>query len=187
VVHLGSFSKTLFPGARVGFVIADQPVRDGRLLADELSKLKSMVTVNTSPISQAVVAGMLLSGGGQATKLNAETSAYYGATMRCMLEQLEARFPAARRAALGVGWNRPTGGFFLTLSVPFRADNVALVRSAMEFGVLWTPMSYFYPDGGGEHAIRLSTSYLSDDDIVVGTARLERFIEAQTGLIQGKD
>jgi (S)-3,5-dihydroxyphenylglycine transaminase len=180
VVHLGSFSKTLFPGARVGFVIADQPVRGGRLLADELSKLKSMVTVNTSPVSQAVAAGMLLSGGGQATRLNAQTSAHYGATMRSMLEQLELQFPAARQAALGISWNRPTGGFFLALRVAFRADNAALARSAMEFGVLWTPMSYFYPGGGGEHAIRLSTSYLSDDDVVAGTARLRRFIEAQT-------
>jgi (S)-3,5-dihydroxyphenylglycine transaminase len=64
VVYLGSFSKTAFPGARVGFAVADQLVTDaaGRtgLLADELAKIKSMVTVNTSSLSQAVIAGMLL-------------------------------------------------------------------------------------------------------------------------------
>jgi (S)-3,5-dihydroxyphenylglycine transaminase len=53
VIYLGSFAKSVFPGARVGFLVADQAVvsADGHrtLLADELSTVKSMVTVNTSP------------------------------------------------------------------------------------------------------------------------------------------
>ena len=81
VIHLGSFSKTAFPGARVGFAVADQTVTDaaGRtgLLADELAKIKSMVTVNTSPLSQAAVAGMLLACDGRLSELNAATAAYY--------------------------------------------------------------------------------------------------------------
>ncbi|MFD9032361.1 aminotransferase class I/II-fold pyridoxal phosphate-dependent enzyme [Streptomyces sp. NPDC059567] len=93
VLHLGSLSKTLFPGARVGFAIADQPVTDasGRtsLLADELTKIKSMVTVNTSPLSQAVVAGMLLTADGRASELNKATAAYYGDAMRVTLQALE--------------------------------------------------------------------------------------------------
>ncbi|GAA3308557.1 hypothetical protein GCM10020295_70940 [Streptomyces cinereospinus] len=64
VLHLGSFAKTAMPGARVGYVVADQEVvgPGGRrsLLADELSKIKSMTTVNTSAISQAVVGGLLV-------------------------------------------------------------------------------------------------------------------------------
>ena len=64
VVYLGSFAKTGFPGARVGYAVADQRVAadDGTasLLADELSKIKSMVSVNTSPVAQAVVGGKLL-------------------------------------------------------------------------------------------------------------------------------
>jgi (S)-3,5-dihydroxyphenylglycine transaminase len=183
VVHLGSFSKTVFPGARVGFVIADQLVVDheGRtgLLADELAKIKSMVTVNTSPICQAAVAGMLLACGGRISELNTETAAYYGNAMRSTLQQLDRCFPANRRAALGVHWNRPSGGFFLTVRVPFSADNAALARSAHDFGVIWTPMSYFYPSGGGDRSIRLSISYLTQDDIVEGIARLARFIEAE--------
>ena len=66
VVHLGSFSKSGFPGARVGFVVADQWVRrpsgSSTLLAAELTKLKSMVTLNTSALGQAAIAGMLLEG-----------------------------------------------------------------------------------------------------------------------------
>ncbi|MFF3641292.1 aminotransferase class I/II-fold pyridoxal phosphate-dependent enzyme [Streptomyces sp. NPDC002564] len=184
VVHLGSFSKTVFPGARVGFVVADQPVVDagGRtgLLADELAKIKSMVTVNTSSLSQAVVAGALLAAGGRVSELNTAASAYYGDAMRATLRELDAHLPADRREALGVRWNEPTGGFFLTLRVPFRADNAALERSAQDFGVIWTPMTYFYPGGGGLHGIRLSTSYLTPAQIAEGTGRLARFIEAES-------
>lgn len=183
VVHLGSFSKTVFPGARVGFVIADQPVLDdaGRphLLADELARIKSMVTVNTSSLSQAAVAGTLLSADGRVSDLTTAAAAYYGDAMRATLRELDARLPAVRREALGVRWNEPTGGFFLTVRVPFHADNGALTRSAQDFGVIWTPMTYFYPDGGGLDGIRLSTSYLTPAEITEGTARLVRFIEAE--------
>jgi (S)-3,5-dihydroxyphenylglycine transaminase len=183
VVHLGSLSKTLFPGARVGFVVADQTVVDEAgtrgLLADELAKLKSMVTVNTSPVAQAVVAGMLLAVDGRASESNADKAAYYGDAMRVTLEQFEKTFSEDERTALGLRWNRPDGGFFLTVTVPFRADNDALARSAEEFGVIWTPMSYFYPEGGGENSLRLSVSYLTHPEIAEGIARLARFIRAQ--------
>ncbi|WP_432841793.1 PLP-dependent aminotransferase family protein [Dactylosporangium sp. CA-092794] len=183
VVHVGSFSKTLFPGARVGYAVADQPVDlgDGRsgLLADELCKIKSMLTVNTSSLSQAVVAGMLLASEGSASRRNDRTSAQYGRSMEITLRELERQFPAHRRRALGVGWNRPTGGFFLRLSVPFVAGDAALNRSAQHHGVIWTPMSYFYPDGGGDTGIRLSVSYLSEPEIVDGVARLARFVDAE--------
>jgi (S)-3,5-dihydroxyphenylglycine transaminase len=183
VVHLGSFSKTAFPGARLGYVVADQVVIDsaGRtgMLADEFAKIKSMVTVNTSPLSQAAVAGMLLESGGRISELNIEAAAYYGNSMRATLRQLDQCFSADRRAALGVRWNKPSGGFFLTMHVPFRADNAALARSAQDFGVIWTPMSYFYPHGGGDDSIRLSISYLTQADITEGISRLARFIETE--------
>ena len=183
VIHLGSFAKTAFPGARVGFAVADQPVTDaagrGGLLADELAKIKSMVTVNTPAVSQAVIAGMLLSCQGRLSELNMEAAAYYADAMKATLRRLEECFPVRRRAALGIRWNEPDGGFFLTMRVPFVAGNEALARSAEDFDVIWTPMSYFYPHGGGEHAIRLSVSYLSEEDITEGISRLSRFIEAE--------
>jgi (S)-3,5-dihydroxyphenylglycine transaminase len=188
VVHLGSFSKTAFPGARVGFVIADQRVVDAvgqtSLLADELAKIKSMVTVNTSPLSQAVVAGMLLACGGRMSEFNAAPTAHYTDAMRSALQQLDACLPLARRTALGVDWNHPSGGFFLTVRVPFPADNDALRRSAEDFGVIWTPLSYFCPGGGGDHGMRLSTSYLAGADIIEGISRLARFIESQARLLR---
>jgi (S)-3,5-dihydroxyphenylglycine transaminase len=185
VVHLGSFSKTAFPGARLGFAVADQPVSGPAgytgLLAAELAKIKSMVTVNTSPLSQAAVAGMLLACRGRMSELNTEVAQYYAGTMRSTLRELGRCFPADRRAALGVRWNEPDAGFFLAMRVPFRADNEALARSAEKFGVIWTPMSYFYPHGGGDCGIRLSVSYLTQADITEGISRLARFIEAEAG------
>ena len=186
VVHLGSYSKTVFPGARVGFVIADQEIvdDDGRtsLLADELSKIKSMVTVNTSSLSQAVVAGTLLAAGGRISELNAKPASYYGDAMQATLRQLDRHLPAELREQLGVRWNSPTGGFFLTVQVPFSTDEAALTRSARTFGVVWTPMRYFYPSGGGDRALRLSTSYLSPAEIDEGVARLAAFIAAESRL-----
>ncbi|MFC5184132.1 aminotransferase-like domain-containing protein [Actinomadura harenae] len=182
VVHIGSFSKTVFPGARVGFVIADQRVVDAQgrsgLLADELAKIKSMVTVNTPALSQAAVAGVLLAADGRLSRFNDPNAEYYGDAMRTTLEALERHLPPARRAALGVDWNTPTGGFFIRVDVPFDADEAALDRSAREFGVIWTPMAYFHPEGGGRRQLRLSTSYLTAEQIDQGIARLTRFIEA---------
>lgn len=183
VVHLGSYSKTLFPGARVGFAVADQTVVDetGRtgLLAGELARIKSMITVNTPSLSQAVVAGALLACDGRLSELTRDTAAHYGDAMRFTLKCLEQRFPAGGRAAAGVSWNAPEGGFFLALRVPFHAGNAALERSAQEFGVIWTPMSYFYPQGDPGAAgdgIRLSTSYLTHAEIEEGVSRLGAFI-----------
>src|SRR5258708_27503796 len=68
VIYLGSFSKTLFPGLRMGYLVADQDavLPSGRMstLAAELSKVKSLTTVNTSPLVQAVVGGILIENGG---------------------------------------------------------------------------------------------------------------------------
>lgn len=183
VLHIGSFSKTAFPGARVGFAVADQIVADPtghtNLLADELAKIKSMVTVNTPPLSQAVIAGMLLTSQGRISELNTEPAAYYANAMRCTLRELDRHFPTEKRHTVGVRWNEPDGGFFLTMRVPFQADNAALARSAEDFGVIWTPMSYFYPHGGGERSIRLSVSYVREDEISEGINRLARFITAE--------
>ncbi|MBO3674227.1 aminotransferase class I/II-fold pyridoxal phosphate-dependent enzyme [Streptomyces sp. NEAU-YJ-81] len=197
VIHLGSYSKSVFPSARVGFVVADQPVRDPSgaetLLADELAKIKSMVTVNTPALSQAAVAGALLACGGRLTERNAVPAKHYGEALRVTLEQLDRHFPEDVRDRLGIAWNRPSGGFFLTVRVPFPADNAALLRSAGDHGVIWTPMAYFYPGPGGERSIRLSFSYLSPAEIEEGIGRFAAFLRAEiersgaTGPTPGRD
>jgi (S)-3,5-dihydroxyphenylglycine transaminase len=180
VIYLGSFAKTCLPGARVGYVIADQEVRapDGRvgLLADELSKIKSMTTVNTPSITQALIAGMLLRSGCRLREASAGRIAHYRANLDALLAALHRHFPPPLRSALRIDWNRPDGGFFLVLTVPFAADNEALTRSAREYDVVWTPMSYFYLDGGGRNQLRLSSSYLDVPRIDEGVRRLHNFV-----------
>ena len=171
VMYLGSFAKSVFPGARVGFLVADQAVvsADGRrsLLADELSTVKSMVTVNTSPIAQAVIGGVLVSCGYSLRAANQEKISFYRRNLAALLAALERHFddPA-------ITWNTPSGGFFAVLNVPVRADEKLLELSARDYGVLWTPMSFFYTGGGGSHAIRLSCSALTADQIDEGVRRL---------------
>lgn len=185
VLYLGSFAKTALPGARVGYVIADQEVAgpNGRrsLLADELSKIKSMTTVNTSAVSQAVVGGLLVESDFRLRDANSRTIAYYRTNMDTLLGELERHFPATRRSELGISWNRPDGGFFVVVDVPFVVDNAALEVSARSFGVLWTPMSDFHLDGGGTRQLRLSCSSQSPEGITEGVARLAAFITAQIG------
>jgi (S)-3,5-dihydroxyphenylglycine transaminase len=175
VMYLGSFAKSVFPGARVGFLVADQTVVDSsgarRLLADELSTVKSMVTVNTSPIAQAVIGGVLVSCGYSLRAANREKIAFYRRNLRALLAALERQF-----AGTAVTWNAPAGGFFAVADVPVRADEKLLELSARDYGVLWTPMSFFYLDGGGSHAIRLSCSALATDQIDEGVRRLAALI-----------
>ena len=180
VIHLGSFAKTAFPGARVGYLLADQEVAgpDGRrsLLAEELSKIKSMTTVNTPALSQAVIGGLLIESGFRLRETNSAAIAFYRRNLDTLLRQLELYLPEDRREALGLSWNRPDGGFFLTVNVRFRADNDALERSARDYGVLWTPMDSFYPGGGGERQLRLSCSYVNVDQIEDGVRRFADFV-----------
>ncbi|WP_229399199.1 aminotransferase-like domain-containing protein [Micromonospora okii] len=177
VVMVGSFAKVCLPGARVGFVVADQTVRGpagDRLLAAELAALKGMTTVNTAPVCQAVVGGMLLRHGGSLAALGRARAGTYQRNMRRLLDALERH--VAPVAPPGVRWNRPGGGFFVLMDLPVPADLALLSHCAERYGVLWTPMAGFHPDGGGRHRLRLSCSYLTEDRIEEGVARLARFL-----------
>jgi len=177
VIYLGSFAKSCFPGPRVGFLVADQAVTDaaGRrtVLADELSAVKSMVTVNTSPITQAVIGGILVESAGSLRAANIGKRRFYRHNLRELQSALAASFPPAS----GVRWNRPDGGFFTVLDVGVPADEKLLELSAREYGVLWTPMSFFYAAGGGSHSLRVSVSALEPPDIVRGVRRLAQLID----------
>jgi (S)-3,5-dihydroxyphenylglycine transaminase len=180
VIYLGSLAKTGFPGARIGYVIADQRVCDsaGRftLLADELTKIKSMTTVNTSPISQAVVGGLLVRHDCRIRAASKAAVEFYRANLRRMLDALDRHFPAGQ----GFRWNRPEGGFFVVMTVPFEADEDALERSARQHQVLWTPMRHFFTGGGGARQLRLSCSAVPPGLVDEGVRRLAAFAVAES-------
>ena len=177
VVYLGSFAKTGFPGARVGYVVADQRVggRQGEisLFADQVSKIKSMVTVNTSPVAQALVGGKLLECGCRLSAANQRERQIYQRNLHQVLDGLAARFG---EPGTGVSWNRPRGGFFIVVTVPFTADDALCEYSAREHGVIWTPMSHFYADGGLTE-LRLAFSQLTPEQIETGLDRLAALIK----------
>ncbi|GHE98080.1 PLP-dependent aminotransferase family protein [Streptomyces griseoluteus] len=185
VVYLGSFAKTGMPGARVGFAVADQLVGDAAggdptLFADELSKIKSMLTVNTSPVAQAVIGGKLIAHDYSLLRANEREIATYARNLAQLLDGLERRFTGPSRDAVPrVTWNTPAGGFFAVVTVPFDVTDELLALSAHTYGVIWTPMRHFYDGVGGERQLRLSCSLLDPDTLDTGLDRLAAFITDQ--------
>ncbi|MCM2429992.1 aminotransferase-like domain-containing protein [Streptomyces sp. RKAG337] len=179
VIYLGSLAKTGFPGARIGYVVADQRVEGpggSTLLADQLAKVKSMTTVNTPALSQAVIGGLLVRHGFRMRTASLAAAAFYRENMARLLDALDRYFPEPERTARGIDWNRPEGGFFVVLSVPFDADERALERSAGRHQVLWTPMSPFYIGGGGVRRLRLSCSAVPPELVDEGVRRFAEFV-----------
>jgi (S)-3,5-dihydroxyphenylglycine transaminase len=180
VVYLGSFAKSVLPGARVGYVVADQRVADASgeisLLADQLSKIKSMLTLNTPPIAQAVVGGKLLEHNCSLAKANIRERELYERNMKRILDGLAARFPRSANGSGPVTWTIPAGGFFVVVTVPFIVDDALLERSARDYGVLWTPMHHFYDAGTAVRALRLSCSTVTGTRIDAGLERVAALI-----------
>jgi (S)-3,5-dihydroxyphenylglycine transaminase len=185
VVYLGSFAKSALPGARVGYVVADQRVTaaDGTigLFADQLSKIKSMLTLNTSPIAQAVVGGRLLEHKCSLATATVREREFYAANMRRMVDGLADRFPPTANGSTEVSWTVPAGGFFVVVTVPFVVDDELLEQSARDYGVLWTPMGHFYDAVTAVRSLRLSCSTVSIDQIDAGLDRLAALIDDRRG------
>jgi (S)-3,5-dihydroxyphenylglycine transaminase len=183
VIYLGSFAKVGFPGARVGFAVADQRVADDAggisLLADYLGRIKSMITVNTPAVAQAVIGGKLLLSDFSLAKANERETEHYLANMRRLLDGLARRFPAD--GGSGVSWNSPTGGFFAVVTLPFPADDELMEYSARVHGVLWTPMSHFYAGTGGTHQARLACSQMTPELLEEGLDRFAALVADRLG------
>jgi (S)-3,5-dihydroxyphenylglycine transaminase len=185
VVHIGTFAKIAVPGARVGFLIADQlvsmPGGGTSMLADAVAMAKGMVTVNTSPLAQALIGGMLLAHGCSLRLLGEEKAAFYRANLACLGATLDRELGPLRLVGHDISWHVPEGGLFTRVRLPVAADNELLEVSARDFGVLWTPMRYFHLGHDGDNEMRLSCSSLDDRLIEQGLSRIRCLLDARLG------
>ena len=173
VVYVGTYSKTLCPALRVGFAVVPDRLCRGQPLFDALVQAKSFVSVNTSQLTQAVVGGVLLSQGGSLTAHVRAATAHYRANRDAMLAALETEFADCADA---VRWNRPEGGFFLVVSLPFAFGQSETQRCARDYGVLVMPLSFFALDCADDCRVRLAFSYAAPERIREGVARFARFV-----------
>ncbi|MCM3920933.1 PLP-dependent aminotransferase family protein [Frankia sp. AiPs1] len=168
VVYLGSFSKTLAPGLRVGWALAPAPVTARLVLAAESAILSQ------SMFTQLVVERYL------ATQPWAEQVKVFREMYRerrdAMLDALAESMPA------GATWTRPDGGFFVWVTLPGGVDTRAMLARAIAARVAYVPGAGFYADGSGGSSMRLSFCYPPPERIRDGVGRLGRVVRDELDL-----
>ncbi|WP_055480363.1 PLP-dependent aminotransferase family protein [Sphaerimonospora mesophila] len=168
VVYLGSFSKTLAPGFRVGWALAPHAIREKLVLAMESAVLSH------STFTQLAVGQYLAT---QPWREQIKTfRELYRERRDALLGSLEMLMPP------GCSWTRPSGGFFVWMTLPEGLDSKALLPRAIAERVAFVPGTGFYADGGGARHMRLSYCYPQPDRIREGVRRLAGVIEQELRL-----
>ena len=164
-IYCGSFSKTLAPGLRVGWVCAASPVIGKLVLLKQSADLHS-ASLNQIAIHRVAEAGF----DAQVARIR-ET---YSARRDHMLACLEAEMPD------GVAWTRPEGGMFVWLTLPEGMDGADLLARSLETTrVAFVPGRAFYADASVGNTIRLSFSQAGEATIAEGIRRLGALIRAE--------
>ncbi|HXV57036.1 MAG TPA: PLP-dependent aminotransferase family protein [Gaiellaceae bacterium] len=160
VLQAGTFSKTFFPGVRLGW--AAGPVE----LVSKLVWAKQ----NTDQCAGALGQRLLEEYGrrGHLDERIAQARGLYRRRRDAIMDALE------RHVGDRAAWTRPAGGFFTWLELGAGADGAEVARRALEAGVAVVPGKPFFPDAGGETSVRLSYSRVTEDEIERGIAALAR-------------
>ncbi|QUD88323.1 aminotransferase-like domain-containing protein [Phenylobacterium montanum] len=165
VIHCGTFSKTIVPGLRVGWIVAPRPV------IRKLVLLKQAADLHTSSLAQIVLADVLDHlGPGHIQALRAA----YGERRDAMLAALDRHMPP------GVSWSRPKGGMFVWVDLPEGQDGAALLQRAIETErVAFVPGGAFFATEPRRNSLRLAFSLSDPATIEEGVARLGRLLRSE--------
>jgi 2-aminoadipate transaminase len=165
VVQIGTFSKTFFPGVRLGWAAGP----------DEVVAELTLAKQNTDQCAGALGQRLLEEYGrrGGLEEQNRVARDLYQRRCSLLLFALERHMPA------GVEWTTPGGGFFSWVTLPPTVDTMTLARVASDAGVAFVPGVHFYADRDRSNDLRLSFSKVEDDRIEEGVRRLGVLIERE--------
>lgn len=158
VLYMSTFSKTLAPGFRLGWLVADEDV------VNKLTVLKQSADLHTDNLAQFAVAQFFADNDVDAHVK--EISDLYGKRKDLMLEGIKKYFPE------GVKYTNPEGGMFLWVEVPGVDDTVELFKECLEHDVAFVPGDPFFAGEAQPGAFRLNYSNMKEDQIEVGLKRL---------------
>jgi 2-aminoadipate transaminase len=165
VVQIGTFSKTFFPGVRLGWAVGPADVVSNLVAAKQLADQCA-----------GALGQRLLTEYGRRGLLDQQIAwarSLYARRCERMVAALE------REMLAGARWTHPGGGFFCWLTLPEETDTTALAPEALARGVAYVPGAPFFPEGGGQNTARLAFCKVPDDKIDEGVHRLgELFGEA---------
>lgn len=163
-VYCGSFSKTLSPGLRIGWVVAAEPVISKMVLLKQAADLHS-ATINQMAVHHVAQTCF--------DAHVAQLHAVYRHRRDVMLAALDQHMPN------GVTWTRPEGGMFVWMTLPDGVDGATLLAKSLETErVAFVPGQAFFADGSGPNTIRLSFSNSDPAAIEEGITRLGRLLSA---------
>ncbi len=168
VVYLGTFSKTLAPGFRVGWALAPHAIREKLILANEAAVL------SPSSFTQLVVSEYLR---------DADWKAQIDTFRGVYRERKETMISALEEYLPELSWTNPNGGFYVWLTLPSHLDSKAMLPRAVTELVAYTPGTAFYADGNGRQNMRLSFCYPTPERIRVGIRRLAAVINGEMDLL----
>jgi 2-aminoadipate transaminase len=168
VMYLGTFSKILSPGIRLGWVVAPPPV------LEKINTGKQGADLCTSTLSQLMVEAYFKEARWR-DYVDTLTEVYRD-RRDTMLDALAEHFPAEAE------WTRPAGGLFIWASLPDFIDTTDLLARALRENVAFVPGAGAYLDGRGHSSLRLNFSASSEDEIREGIRRIGEVISEQIAL-----
>ncbi|MYM36377.1 aminotransferase class I/II-fold pyridoxal phosphate-dependent enzyme [Duganella sp. FT94W] len=165
VIYMGSFSKVLTPGIRLGYVVAPLP------LARRLELAKQAADLHTSQLTQMVVHEVIKDG--FLDQHIPKIRALYGDQCQVMLDAMAQHFPA------GVEWTKPEGGMFIWVTLPQHINAMQLLDEAIAQKVAFVPGSPFYANEPATNTLRLSFVTVPPERIRHGIEILGKLIAAK--------